>query len=240
MAPSVGRVIPLHLAKLHLPADEPWPRGMPFPVVAHAVTHRDGVFLFDTGLGTGNAEIDAELSPERRPLPEALAAHGIAMTDVTALANCHLHVDHSGQNGLFAGRPIFVQRREWEMVYEPDYTIPEWVDRPELAYEVLDGGTDVAPGLRLITTPGHAPGHQSLVVDTTDGTVVIAGQAVLTLAEWEGTADAAVSGVPPEENDLREAYLASVQRLRDLNPTRVHFVHDPAIWKRPSEAVLRL
>ena len=234
MAAAEPRVLPLHLAKLHLPEVERWPPDTPFPVVAHAVTHRDGVFLFDTGLGTGNAEIDEELSPERVPLPDALATHGVAMADVTAVANCHLHVDHSGQNGLFPGRPIFVQRREWEMVYEPDYTIPEWVDRPDLTYEVLDGGTEVAPGLRLISTPGHAPGHQSLVVETVDGTLVIAGQAVLTLAEWEGTAEDAVSGMPPSENDLRDAYVASVRSLRDLDPARVHFVHDPAVWERPT------
>src|SRR5262245_56072942 len=158
-------ILPLHLAKLHLPEEEKWPAGMPFPVVAHAITHRDGVFLFDTGFGSGRADLDEELSPERRPMPDALAEHGIEMGDVTAVANCHLHCDHSGQNGLFPGRPIFVQRREWAMVHEPDYTVPEWIDRPDLTYEVHDGEVEVAPGLRLIPTPGHAPGHQSLVVE---------------------------------------------------------------------------
>ncbi len=42
--------------------------------------------------------------------------------------------------------PIFVQRAEWAMVHEPDYTVPEWVDVPGLTYEVLDGETEVAPG----------------------------------------------------------------------------------------------
>jgi len=118
------------------------------------------------------------------------------------------------------------------MVHEPDYTIPEWVDVPGLTYELLDGEAEVAPGLRVIPTPGHAPGHQSLVVRTPAGAVVVAGQAVLTLAEWEESADEAVSGVPPEGDDGREAYLASVARLRALEPVRVHFVHDPAVWDR--------
>ena len=43
-----ARIFPLRLAKLHLPEEKRWPAGMPFPVVAHAVAHRDGVFLFDT------------------------------------------------------------------------------------------------------------------------------------------------------------------------------------------------
>ena len=153
-----ARILPLRLADVHLPESEPWPAGTPFPVVAHAVVHPDGVLLFDTGIGTGNAEVEELFSPERYPLEGAFEAHGIAMADVTAVANCHLHFDHSGQNGLFPGRPIFVQRREWAMVHEPDYTIPEWVDLPGLTYELLDGEAEIAPGLRLIPTPGHAPG----------------------------------------------------------------------------------
>jgi len=91
-----ARILPLRLADVHLPESQPWPAGEPFPVVAHAVTHRDGVFLFDTGIGTGSAEVEELFSPERYPLEEALAAHGVAMADVTAVANCHLHFDHSG------------------------------------------------------------------------------------------------------------------------------------------------
>ena len=226
------RILPLRLADVHLPKSEPWPAGKPFPVVAHAVVHRDGVFLFDTGMGAGNAEVEELFSPERYPLEAALDAHGIAMADVTAVGNCHLHFDHGGQNGLFPGRPIFVQRRDWAMVHQPDYTVPEWVDVPGLTYEVLDGEAEVAPGLRVIPTPGHVDGHQSLVVQTPGGAIVVAGQAVLTLAEWEGATDAAVSGEPRDDDDRRDAYASSVRRLRALDPVRVHFVHDPAVWER--------
>jgi glyoxylase-like metal-dependent hydrolase (beta-lactamase superfamily II) len=225
-------VLPLHVADVTLPSAEHWPEGKPFPIVAHAVPHRDGVFLFDTGIGTGNAEVDELFSPERRPLEEMLAAHGIAMADVTAVANCHLHFDHSGQNGLFPGRTIFAQRAEWAMVHEPDYTVPEWIDVPGLSYELLEGETEVGPGLRLVPTTGHSPGHQSLQVETAEGTVVIAGQAVLTKAEWLGSADPLESGVPKPEDESRQAYEDSVGRLRALDPVRVHFVHDPEIWTR--------
>ncbi len=228
---SEPRVLPLHLADVHLPEGERWPAGKPFPVLAHAVTHRDGVFLFDTGMGGGNAEVEELFSPERYPLAEALAAHGIDLADVTAAANCHLHIDHGGQNGLLPGRPIFVQRAEWAMVHEPDYTIAEWVDVPGLAYEVLDGETEVAPGIRVVPTPGHTRGHQSLVVESSAGAIVVAGQAVLTAAEWRGSTSEQETGVPKEGEDLREPYLASVARLRALDPVRVHFVHDPAVWE---------
>lgn len=226
------RVVPFVVSELRLPEEERALLGLEWwPTVAHAVVHRDGVFLFDTGAGTGNAEIEETFSPRITPIEDALAAHGISMADVTGVANCHLHFDHSGQNvRLPPGVPIFAQEREWRMVHEPDYTIVEWIDVPGLRYEVLDGEAEVAAGLRLIPTPGHSPGHQSLVVDAPEGTIVIAGQAVQTRTEWEGGTDEAVSGEPSAWD--RDAYARSVERLRSIEPARVHFAHDPAIWER--------
>ena len=226
------RVVPFLVSELRLPPKERALLGLEWwPTIAHAVVHRDGVFLFDTGVGLGNAEIEETFSPRVRPIEDALAEHGIALADVTGVANCHLHFDHSGQNvRLPKDVPIFVQERVWRMVHEPDYTIPEWVDAPGLTYELLDGEAEVAPGLRLIPTPGHAPGHQSLEVDAPEGTVVLAGQAVQSRAEWEGATEEAFSGEPNAPD--REAYARSVERLRSLAPVRVHFAHDPAIWDR--------
>ena len=225
------RVVPFLVSEVRLPPDEQellqreW-----WPSYAHAVTHKDGVFLFDNGVGFGNAEVESIFSPRVTAIEDALAEHGISLKDVTGVANCHLHFDHSGQNGLIPpGVPIFVQRPEWAMVHEPDYTVPEWIDVPGLTYEVLDGELDVAPGLRLIPTPGHTAGHQSLVLDAPDGTVVLAGQAVQSRAEWEGASEPSASGAS-SAGDPR--YPRSVERLRSLDPARVHFAHDPAVWER--------
>ena len=67
---------------------------------------------------------------------------------------------------------------------------------PGLTYELVDGEIEVAPGLRLIPTPGHTPGHQSLAVATSEGTVVFAGQAVRSSAEWGGASGQESSGYP--------------------------------------------
>jgi glyoxylase-like metal-dependent hydrolase (beta-lactamase superfamily II) len=226
------RVVPIPVSQIHVPEeDRALLRDEWFPIVAHAVIHRDGVFLFDTGIGTGNEEIQRVFAPRTTPIAEALAAVGIAMADVTGVANCHLHFDHSGQNyRIPPGVPIFAQRPEWQMVHRPDYTIPEWIDVPGLTYELLDGEAEVAPGLRLIPTVGHAPGHQSLLVGTAEGTVVLAGQAVQSRAEWEGSVDQRDTGEPRAPD--HQAYVASVRRLRSLDPVRVHFAHDPQVWQR--------
>jgi N-acyl homoserine lactone hydrolase len=225
------RVVPFFASELRLPPDErellkrEW-----WPSYGHAVIHRDGVFLFDNGVGFGSEEVETTFTPRATPLEDALAGMGISLADVTGAANCHLHFDHAGQNAQLLGIPIFVQRAEWAKVHEPDYTVPGWIDIPGLRYEVLDGETEVASGLRIVPTPGHTAGHQSLALAASDGTVVLAGQAVQSRREWEGATEPPASGRPSAPDP--DAYERSVERLRALEPVRVHFAHDPEIWER--------
>ena len=226
------QVLPFFVSALRLPPDEQVVLGREWwPSFGHAVIHPGGVFLFDNGVGFGDPEVETMFTPRARSIEDCLAEHGIDLADVTGAANCHLHFDHCGQNVRLPGDiPIFVQRAEWAKVYEADYTVPAWVDAPHLTYEVLDGETSVAPGMRLMPTPGHTSGHQSLVLDTPEGTVVLAGQAVQSRAEWDGGADGTVSGMPEAPDPA--AYERSVEQLRSLDPVRVHFAHDAAIWHR--------
>src|SRR5262245_41095136 len=100
------QVIALPMGEFTFTADDPWP-GQTGVVVAYAVRHERGVFLFDTGFGFGNAELDDHYKVRARALPEVLDSTGLDMGDITAIANCHLHADHSGQNLLFPGVPIY-------------------------------------------------------------------------------------------------------------------------------------
>jgi len=225
------RVIPFLVSQLRLPDAERELLGVEWwPSYGHAVEHPEGIFLFDNGAGFGNAEIDATFSPRVRPVEDALGEAGISLADVTGAANCHLHFDHCGQNTRLRGIPIFVQRTEWAMVREPDYTVPEWIDVPGLTYELLDGEAEVASGIRLVPTPGHTAGHQSLVIDAPEGAIVLAGQAVQSREEWQGAEGPDASGRSSAPDP--DAYARSVDRLRLLDPVRVHFAHDPSIWQR--------
>jgi glyoxylase-like metal-dependent hydrolase (beta-lactamase superfamily II) len=225
------RVVPFLVSEVRLPPDEQqilqreW-----WPSYAHAVVHRDGIFLFDNGAGLGNAEVETTFTPRVTTIEDALGAHGISLADVTAAANCHLHFDHSGQNVRLKGIPIFVQRREWKLMEDdPDHTVREWVDAPGLTYEVLDGETEIAPGIRIVATPGHTAGHQSAVLETDEGVIVLAGQALQSRAEWEDATEPSVSGASAARDP---AYADSIERLRALDPVRVHFAHDPSFWER--------
>jgi Metallo-beta-lactamase superfamily len=105
----------------------------------------------------------ADLDP--RLLPLSKQTFDIAGIDV--VVNTHLHFDHCGGNHLFAGRPIYVQRRELDDARsEDDYTIREWVEAPGVRYVPVDGELELLPGLRLVPAPGHTPGSQVVVVET--------------------------------------------------------------------------
>jgi glyoxylase-like metal-dependent hydrolase (beta-lactamase superfamily II) len=195
--------------------------------VAYAIRHADGTFLFDTGFGFGNAELDDHYKVRARRLPEVLVEAGVDPAEITAVANCHLHADHSGQNLLFPGVPIYVQPAEWAAAHEPEYTILEWIDFPGARYEQVAGDHEVAPGIRVFATPGHSPGHQSLVVDIPDGPLLLAGQAVYSHGEWSGIAGAREGASVARD---QPAYARSVARLKALRPKQVLFGHDRRGW----------
>jgi N-acyl homoserine lactone hydrolase len=218
-------IAPLVLGEFRFP--EPELAGRVGVVVGYAVRHERGILLFDTGFGFGNAELEAIYHQVARPIGEALAEADIAIGDITEVVNCHLHADHAGQNAAFPGIPIYVQPVEWELAHTPHYTILEWVDFPGATYQQTAGDHEPAIGVRVVATPGHTPGHQSLVVEGPDGRTVLAGQACYTVAEWTGDADILEgrSSAPDQA-----AYDHSIERLRALHPAEVLFGHDRQPW----------
>ena len=167
---------------------------------------------------------------EPRPIAEALAdGRDRARTRSTAVANCHLHADHAGQNSAFPGVPIYVQAAEWEIAHTTDHTILEWIDFPGADYRpARRRPRAVSTAIRIVATPGHTPGHQSLVVETADGLVVLAGQAVLHGRRVGGRArrrSRAGRGAPDQDAVRPLDRSASATS----SPTRVHFGHDRAV-----------
>ena len=229
MSLSLEDVMPLHLADITFPSWHPL-GGQTGQVLAFALRHPTGLILFETGIGSDSQLIDDLYEMSRRDLDAQLRAHGHTLNDVRLIVNSHLHFDHCGNNHRFPGVPIYVQATEYQAAHEPRYTVPEWVDFDDAEYVVLDGDSRVAQGVRVLSTPGHSPGHQSLVFDTADGVVALAGQAVYSKAEYEHLAGggAVSTDDPPPDPDQ---YLASATRVIELQPRRVHFSHDLAVWE---------
>lgn len=215
---------PILLTEVSLPAGHPR-AGERCPVFGFIVWHQDGPVLVDTGVGRGHREVDRVFRPRHKPIEDELALRGIEPADVAMVINSHLHFDHCGNNRLFAGVPMMVQRTEYDLVRQPGYTIPECVDFPDARWELVSGETEVLPEVRVLPTPGHTPGHQSVVVETKGTVSVIAAQALYDPSELE-----AEESAEPLSQEEADATSSSARAIKSLRPTAVYFSHDPGIW----------
>lgn len=201
-------------------------------LLGYAVVHSDGVLLFDTGLGEGDAEADIRYRPTRTALEVALQRVGLDVSEVRWVANCHLHFDHCGGNLALAGRPIFVQAVELKAARTAkDYTLPHLIDFTGASYHQLNGEAEILPGVLLVPTPGHTDGHQSVAVRSSYGTVVLAGQARNTAFEYGSDQLAWRARREGRVKEEALTYLPWIGRLQELDPRRVVFAHDYAVWE---------
>ena len=129
-------------------------------------------------LDTGGAGLDAGLGQ----LPASLSAAGIAREEIDVVVLTHGHPDHIGGNADDEGRPVYanarhvMSRAEWEFwnasevlarvpeVFRQAVTknLPPIADRVELT----EGEVEVAPGIHILPTPGHTPGHVAVVLES--------------------------------------------------------------------------
>ncbi len=184
------------------------------PVYVHIIDHPDGRVLVDTGLTELHPAV-ADMDPRLFPLNKQnidLASIDLASIDI--VVNTHLHFDHCGGNHLFAGKPIYVQRRELDDARsKDDYTNREWVDAPGVQYVPVDGEFELLPGLRLVPAPGHTDGMQMVVIETGGRPLVVGGD----VAVWFGELDE-----PRSEGQLR---------VCALDPELVWLTHVDEPWR---------
>ena len=210
-------VVRLHLAHI---------RGFNnIPVHGFVIKHpRAGAILVDTGVGWGDEDLIREWKVVNRHAAEALAEHDLSPADVKIVINSHLHFDHCGQNAVFKQAPFYVQRAELDRARISGEAIG-WFDFAGARFELVDGDTEIAEGVRVIATPGHTSGHQSVLVDTAGGAAVMIGDAAYT-ADIYAQAGSADLSKWPGQHENREQWTHSIERLHGMHPHAVHFCHD--------------
>jgi N-acyl homoserine lactone hydrolase len=156
-----------------------------------------------------------------------LASVGVRPEDIAIVVNSHLHFDHAGNNGAFPKATFIVQSEHLTFAKgKPNFPGVYW-DIPSLTYMPVAGRTRVAPGVEVVPTPGHAPGHQSLVVDLPEtGRVVLCGDAAFTRENLERGETRA-----QDEAAARES-LRLIRSLVKDDLDRVFPSHDAASWDR--------
>jgi N-acyl homoserine lactone hydrolase len=191
-------------------------KSMDFVDNCYLIKHAQGWFLWDTGVADAVAAMPDGLAPAdpravfwRRPktLVTQLDQLGVKPADLTGMAISHTHPDHVGNVELFPATMLFVQKAEYD--WPGANNQPRF--KPEHPVTRLEGDRDVFGdgSLTILSTPGHTPGHQSLLVKLPrTGAVVLSGDAVHFKANWDNR------GVP-SNNFNKDLTQASMQKISD-------------------------
>jgi N-acyl homoserine lactone hydrolase len=206
------------------------------PAVCYLIQTDDGTnVLVDSGLPKGYAapEMGLRLS-EGDYIVAQLATLGLAPRDIRYLVCTHFDHDHAGGHDAFFETELVVQRRHYEFARAGAHPRFECVrshwDHPGLRYRLVDGDTTLLPGVELIETSGHVPGHQSVLVRLPKtGPVLLAIDAVTTAGRF----DPEVAAPGPHDMDLagvRASTRNLVELARHKGVALVIFGHDAAQW----------
>jgi len=207
------------------------------PVACYLVQTDDGRnVLIDSGLPETIADADSAFV-NGSDVIEQLAGIGLAPADIDTVVSTHYDVDHAGRHASFTRARYVVQRRHHlDAAANSRYATirSEW-DQPSERIELVDGDTELLPGLELIETSGHVPGHQSVLVRLpTTGPVLLAVDAVPFRDAF--TRDAQGAATAPDD----EATRASIIKLLDLVEREhvglVIFGHDADQWRTLEKA----
>ena len=210
----------LEIKRLHL-ASLRGLDGLEWPVHGFVVTHDGGAVLVDTGVSGPQEWLD-DWRVVNRSVADALAELDMTPGDIGLVINTHLHFDHCGQNAVFRHAACYVQRTELSRAQRESPQLYDWFDFMNARFELLDGDTEVLPGLSVITTPGHTVGHQCVVVSAAGGPNVLLGDAAYTPHQYAGPAD---KDLLPGQAADPVAWRGSLARIRSLAPAGVHFCH---------------
>jgi glyoxylase-like metal-dependent hydrolase (beta-lactamase superfamily II) len=191
-------------------------------VPCYVIRHPDGDLLFDGGVMSSFAGspgdyygMDVRLA---RPFSDRLADIGLDMTDFEYVAFSHMHWDHIGVANEVGAGTWLVQRAEFEGAFPesgdptPGFQPGLYASLADLPRRIVDGDHDVFGDgrVRLLSTPGHTPGHQSLYVELAEtGAVILSGDLYHTRISFEQRR-------VPDFNIDREATLSSMDVIDAL------------------------
>lgn len=158
-------------------------------VPCYVIKHEKGVLLWDAGLPKAIADAGAPLTDAgsgsttfyKRYIIDQLKDIGLTPEDIDYLSFSHLHFDHAGATNDLLANTAILQKAEWEAAFSHEiaFVNPALIEGLKSAkLQLIEGDYDVFGdgSVRMIASPGHTPGHQSLLVmlDNT-GPVLLSG-----------------------------------------------------------------
>jgi len=212
------------------------------PVIVSLIETTEGFILFDTGLnplGIDDPEtvwddhiqsLIADFGSEF-DIRQHFRAAGLKLSDIKYVINSHLHYDHTGANRLFKSAKFLVQKSEYRFALSPD----GFASGPYLEnhldwggdYDLIEGDHLLFDDMYLMHTPGHTPGHQSLMLTLPEsGTVILVADSIFCSENVEKNI--------PSGNCWNPALaMGSMRRIVETakwENARLFITHDPDAW----------
>lgn len=225
--------------------DKRWTNWL--PILCWVIEHPDKTILVDAGMhpdmekaayyqdgginGWVNGRIVRLLGIEDFSFERGLVSIGHSPSSIDEVIVTHLHLDHVGNLGLFANRPIRLAKSEKKQAVgvmekslpkEIKWTYSQWevnTEIPQFSSQLLTEDGQVA----LLNTPGHSAGHQSVLIRTREANILIAGDATFS---QEQLVDEEVPGIS-QKKDLAKETIRSLKILAVKYPMVYLPSHDP-------------
>jgi N-acyl homoserine lactone hydrolase len=155
------------------------------PCFAFLLTSDNGTVLVDTGpdpVRAVQAGFTAQGQP-RQAMVAALAERGRSPGDVDFVVHTHLHYDHMQNDDLFPRATVVVHEQEARWAAGPAadrfcLSIAGFLQEVAGRSRLIDAEQDITPGVTILPTAGHTPGHQAVLVNTASGPACIAGDLI--------------------------------------------------------------
>ena len=125
---------------------------------------------------------------ERESLDQALQDIGVSPEEIDMVILTHLHWDHASNNRLFPRARFIVQKKEYDYLMAPEPEVKPGYDLSRVLktkYELVDGDSDIIPGISVVLAPGHSAGMQCVVVETRAGKYILGGDLITLFENWE-------------------------------------------------------
>ena len=210
-------------------------KRMWIPCPFYLITGGSEPVLVDT---SGHADLMSRLRLEPvEPVldfQEALASVGLSLEEIRIVIHTHLMYDHCANSKLLPKARFIVQKKELDFALAPHPMFAGAYQRnlfEGLPFEDVDGDQELMPGIKLLFTPGHSPGGQSVAVSTSAGVAIITGFCCIQENFVPQKNQAWVTDIVPEvippgiHTDMLQAY-ESTMRVKNLADIIIPF-HDP-------------
>jgi glyoxylase-like metal-dependent hydrolase (beta-lactamase superfamily II) len=183
-----------------------------FVYSCYIVKHGDEYLLWDTGHAMTTPNVAPKVS-----IVDQLAKINVTADQIKYVGISHYHGDHTGQVASFPKATLLIGAKEWEAITAPKPAegvnfkpFESWIKGDsKVEPQTLDKDVFGDGSVVVLRTPGHTPGHQSLLVKLASGNVIISGDAV----HFRENLD--TDGVPAFNYD-RAQTVASVERLKKM------------------------